>query len=172
MWIPNSASEIEGAATSGALTETAGFDAKEQLPPSHKNVSLAIDVSAMSTGGGVILYGVGEDSNKQPTVLKPIPLAGTRERIDAIVGSSLAEVPYIEVHSYPTDDDPSVGYIVVAIPASPRAPHQVTVKDELRFYGRGATGNRTLLEGEIARLYERRRVSRPSRALVERAAYR
>jgi hypothetical protein len=39
---------------------------------------------------------------------------------------------------------------------SARAPHQVTVGGNLRFYGRGAKGNRILTEGEIARLYERR----------------
>ena len=33
----------------------------------------------------------------------------------------------------------------------------MTVRDNFRFYGRGARGNRELTEGEIARLYERRR---------------
>ena len=159
MWIPNDSAEIEAAAARGDLTETAGFDAKADLPHSKKqNVTLAIDVAAMSTGGGVLLYGIGEDGNGEPTILQPIALANARERIDSIVGTSLAEVPYIEVHPYPTEDDRSLGYIAVVVPASPRAPHQVIVRDELRFYGRGATGNRKLLEGEIARLYERRRL--------------
>jgi hypothetical protein len=39
---------------------------------------------------------------------------------------------------------------------SARAPHQVTVGGNLRFYGRGAKGNRPLTEREVARLYERR----------------
>jgi hypothetical protein len=49
-----------------------------------------------------------------------------------------------------------VGYLVVRVPQSPRAPHQVVVSNIMRFYGRGATGNRILTEGEIAALYERR----------------
>jgi hypothetical protein len=72
------------------------------------------------------------------------------------VNTSITEVPYIEVKPHALPDDPTKGYIVVVVPASPRAPHQVTVKGEYRFYGRGATGNRLLNEGEIARLYARR----------------
>lgn len=46
--------------------------------------------------------------------------------------------------------------MVVAIPQSPRAPHQVTVGGDMRYYGRGATGNRILTEREVADLYARR----------------
>jgi hypothetical protein len=54
-------------------------------------------------------------------------------------------------------DDEARGYLLVLIPASPDAPHQVQVGDDRRFYGRSDTGNRRLSEEEIARLYERRR---------------
>lgn len=46
--------------------------------------------------------------------------------------------------------------MAVIVPQSARAPHQVTVGRDLRFYGRGAAGNRLLTEPEIARLYHRR----------------
>jgi hypothetical protein len=46
---------------------------------------------------------------------------------------------------------------VVVVPPSPLAPHMVTVGREYRYYGRGPTGNVPLTEGEVARLYERRR---------------
>jgi hypothetical protein len=49
-----------------------------------------------------------------------------------------------------------LGYLVVIIPASPRAPHMVTLEGENRYYGRGATGNRILNQGDVARLYQRR----------------
>jgi hypothetical protein len=45
---------------------------------------------------------------------------------------------------------------VSSVPQSSRAPHQVTVGGDLRFYGRAAKGNRILTEGEVARLYRRR----------------
>jgi hypothetical protein len=166
VWIPDSAGEIEHAARNGDLTETAGFDAKAALPPAKKNSETAADVAAMSTDGGSLLFGVAEDENRRPTVPTPIDLRGTRERIDQIVAHSIAEPPYVDFREYPTDVDPAQGYLLVIVPQSARAPHQVTVGGDLRFYGRGETGNRRLTEGEIARLYERRQ-----RWEVDRDAY-
>lgn len=154
--MPKSAAEIETAAKAGDLPETPTFDAKGDLPQPSKNADLAIDVAAMATDGGTLLYGVAEDTNKHPTIPNPIPLAGAGDRIGNIVATSIAEVPYIKVDEFRCDDDDTKGYIVVTVPPSPRAPHQVTVGGDLRFYGRGAKGNRRLTEGEVARLYERR----------------
>jgi hypothetical protein len=156
MWIPASTADIEAAAKSGDLRETAGFDGKRQLPVAAKNASLAVDVAAMSTEGGALLYGVGEDENKRLTVCDPFTLAGAAERVDQIVQTSIMEPPYIEQHPFPTEGDPSVGYLLVVVPQSARAPHQVIVGGEYRFYGRGSTGNRLLTENEIALLYQRR----------------
>lgn len=156
MWVPNDADEIERAARAGDLTETSSFDAKEHLPQAARNIDLAVDVAAMSTDGGALLYGIGEDEAGRLTIPAPIALEGAAERVDQIVSTSIAEVPYIDVRSYPFADDPSRGYLLVIVPQSARAPHQVTVRGNLRFYGRGATGNRILTEGEVARLYQRR----------------
>ncbi len=156
MWVPRSEQEILNAINSGDLIETAAFDAKMSLPAKGKSKDLAIDVSAMASDGGTLLYGLDEDENGAPTILKPFDLAGTRERVDQIVRSSISEPPVIEVFTIPTDDDPSLGYLVISVPASPRAPHMVTVGKEYRYYGRGATGNAPLSEGDVARLYERR----------------
>jgi hypothetical protein len=145
MWIPKDAEEIERAARAGDLSETPSFDAKVALPRPNKNADLATDVAAMSTDGGALLYGVGEDDHG-PTMPQPIPLAGVGDRIGQIVATSIAEVPYIDVREYPTAADPAVGYVLVIVPQSARAPHQVTVGGDLRFYGRGAKGNRRLTE--------------------------
>lgn len=158
MWIPEGADEIERLAQAGELEETPFFDAKAQLPENKKkNVDLVIDVAAMSTDGGVLLYGVGEDDTGAPRVLRPFELAGARERVDQIVTTSIAEPPTVQVRAYPRSEDPSTGYLAIIVPRSPRAPHQVAVRENFRFYGRGATGNRILTEAEVARLYERRR---------------
>ena len=154
--MPRSAAEIEAAAKAGDLPETPSFDAKADLPHPRRNADLAVDVAAMTTDGGVLLYGVAEDENNRPTLPSPIPLANTGDRVGQIVATSIAEVPYIDVREFPCQADPSKGYMVVVVPPSPRAPHQVTVGGDLRFYGRGARGNRRLTEGEVARLYERR----------------
>jgi hypothetical protein len=156
MWVPGDAREVEEAARRGDLKETPSFDGKLALPSSKRNIDVAIDVAAMSTEGGVLLYGIGEDDDERLTVLKSIVLAGVADRIGQVVSTSIAEVPYIEVSEHPTDADPSKGYVSVLVPQSARAPHQVTVSDDKRFYGRGAKGNRRLSEAEVARLYQRR----------------
>jgi Putative DNA-binding domain len=156
MWIPASENEILAAIDAGDLIETASLDAKAALPAKGKSKDLAIDVAAMANDGGTLLYGVGEDEDRRPTVAQPFKLAGARERVDQIVRTSISEPPEIQVREVPSTDDSSLGYLAVAVPPSPRAPHMVTVGKEYRYYGRGATGNVPLTEGEVARLYERR----------------
>lgn len=156
MWTPSSEDQIRAAVEAGDLTETSRFDAKEALPTGKKTRDLATDVAAMANDGGTLLYGVGEDENKALRILKPFSLAGASERVDQIVRTSIVEPPSIEVRQIPTTTDPSVGYLVVSVPASPRAPHMVVVNKDHRFYGRSAAGNIRLTEGEVARLYERR----------------
>lgn len=166
MWIPENVREIEDAARHGDLKETATFDAKAGLPEPKKNADLAVDISAMTGDGGELLYGIKEDDHRRPTIPNPIDLRGTRERIDQISQTSISEPPYLEIREYPMEADPSKGYLLVVIPQSPRAPHMVTVGGENRFYGRGATGNRVLTEGEVARLYQRRQTWEVDRELL------
>jgi hypothetical protein len=62
----------------------------------------------------------------------------------------------LRVQSLPLDGDLSKGYLLAVVPQSARAPHQVTSGGDLRYYGRGAKGNRILSEAEVAALYTRR----------------
>ena len=157
MWIPKDEQEIVSAMTNGSLEETLTFDAKREVP--LKNIDTAKDVSALAnTAGGVLLYGVDEDSDGRLTVLNPIVLENQRERIDQIVRSSVDEVPRFTISRIETQTDGSKGYLVVVVPPSERAPHMVIVKGERRFYGRGETGNYILSQTEVGRLYERRRL--------------
>jgi hypothetical protein len=77
-------------------------------------------------------------------------------------GHRSAEVPPKEAHGDTTRRLSRARNIGRSSPASLElsdatlAPHQLTVGGDGRFYGRGATGNRRLTEGEISRLYERR----------------
>lgn len=161
MWMPKTESEIIQAVQSGSVEESAIFDAKEALPT--KNQEIAKDIAAMANDGGVIIYGIGEDEHGRVSRLSPISLDGQAERVDAIVRSSIAEPPIIYISSIPTVENPAVGYLVIHIPPSERAPHMVVVKGENRFYGRTATGNIPLSEGEVARLYARRQQSEVNR---------
>jgi hypothetical protein len=156
MWVPRSAAEVEEAAGRGDLEETHTFDAKARLPVAKKNHDLAVDVCAMTVDGGSLLYGLGEDKNKRLTVLSPIELAGSPERVAQIVDTSISEPPFVRVEALPTDADSAVGYLLVVVRQSARAPHQVISAGDLRYYGRGAKGNRVLSEREVADLYARR----------------
>ena len=91
MWIPESAKELERLAGEGRLDETGILDFKREIGSDSK--SIAVDVAAMANDGGVIVYGVGEDKDKRPTILCPFALAGQKERIDAIVRSCISEPP-------------------------------------------------------------------------------
>jgi hypothetical protein len=169
VWVPTSASEVEEAAARGDLEETHTFDAKAALPSAKKNADLAVDVDAMTVDGGSILYGLGEDKDGRLTVLKPIELNGARERVDQIVQTSIAEPPFIRVHALPTEADPTIGYLLVVVPQSARAPHQVISNKDMRYYGRGPTGNRILSEGEVAALYARRKTWEADRSELLKA---
>jgi hypothetical protein len=156
MWIPKTEDEIIRAVSSGSLEESTTFDAKESLP--DKNVEIAKDIAAMCNDGGVIIYGIGEDENKRLTRLTPVPIKGQAERIASIIQSAISEPPKVFINEpIPFSKNPSLGFIVVEIPPSERAPHMVVVKGEYRYYGRGAKGNVPLSEGDVARLYERRK---------------
>src|SRR6266540_5238727 len=157
MWIPKTEDEIVQAITLGSLVESPTFDAKREIPASGKSKDLAKDVAAMATDGGTLLYGIAEDVTGRPTVPAPFPLVGVAERVASIVRSGISEPPEIFVLTIPTAADSTVGYLVVSVPPSPRAPHMVTIDKDFRYYGRGANGNVILTEGEIARLYERRK---------------
>jgi hypothetical protein len=82
IWKPVNIDSFEAAVIEGALEERHDFDAKRELPRSGKE--LAKDIAAMSTDGGALVCGVGEDENGQPRVLAPFELAGAAERIDQV----------------------------------------------------------------------------------------
>jgi hypothetical protein len=154
MWKPTNIEEFEAAVVEGGLEERHDFDAKRQLPGNGKE--LAKDIAAMTTDGGALVYGVGKDEDERPRVLAAFDLAGARERIDQVAQNSIFPSPRVEFAPLRLPNDESRGYLVVLVPASALAPHQVSVGNDRRYYGRCETGNRLLTEAEIARLYDRR----------------
>lgn len=155
MWVPESARDIEARVSDRSLDENAYFDAKREL--GSKNKDLAKDVAATANNGGVLIYGIDEDEHKRPTKLAPVILHGQRERVDAVVRMSIAPPPDIQIHEHPLEADPGRGYLVLVVPASPNAPHMVTAEKDNRYYQRLETQSVPMTEGEVARLYERRR---------------
>ena len=157
VWIPRSADALVQAIAEGTVAhEAAAYEYKRELPSPRDNKSIAVDVAAMATAGGIIIYGVAEDKKAATLSAEPIALAGAKDRISDVVSSQVSEPPYFEVNLLPLATDSSMGYVVVDVPASPRAPHMVEVKGEYRFYGRMPGGNFMLTESQVAHLYERR----------------
>lgn len=157
MWVPRDVDELRARLEAGTLEETTIFDGKRELPTN--NASTAVDLCAMTVQGGVIVYGIDEDpTGTRMTEATPVPLSGARERLDQIAQTAIAEPPQLSVTTLEEPDRPGEGYVIAAIPPSPRAPHQIVAKGkyEGRFYGRGATGNRILSEAEVAALVARR----------------
>jgi hypothetical protein len=170
MWLPDTADEVLTRLAAGDLEETATFEGKQGAP---KNPDLAVDVAAMTVNGGVLLFGVGENAEgTRLTQAGPIDLAGQRERVQQMVATGISEPPAVDIRGLPMADDPSKGFLAVIVPASPQAPHQITLsgKYEGRFYTRDATGNRILGQTEIEQLYARRaRWNRDSETTVREA---
>jgi hypothetical protein len=157
VWSPSSANELIAAIDDRKLPhESAAFEVKKQLPDRNKNSDIAADVAAMATDGGVIVYGVLEDKEKVTFTATPISLAGVKDRISDIVTSHVREEVPFDVRLLELDDDPTIGFVVIDVPASIRAPHMVESKGEYRFYGRVPGGNQLLSEAQVARLYQRR----------------
>lgn len=151
MWVPKSVEELESAVASGSRDETHNLEFKRE-PPNNK--SIAREVAGLAVDGGVFIIGVGEDEAGRPTILAPFELVGWRDRVQQIVRTSIEEPPFVDVIELWKDD--TTGYLVIAVPASPRAPHQVTVGRDNRFYGRSGTLTVPLEEGDVARIYQRR----------------
>jgi hypothetical protein len=130
MWRPSTVSELQAQLASGDLEETQSFDGKREL--GTDNARIAVDLCAMTVAGGVIIYGIGENASRtRLSVAAPIPLAGTRERISQIAQTSIAEPPQLEITTLEEPGRPGEGYLIVSVPPSPRAPHQISVKGKV-----------------------------------------
>lgn len=157
MWRPTDVADLHARLSAGGLEESQTFDGKREL--GSKNLNIAVDLCAMTVAGGVIVYGLDENSSgTRLTKASLIPLRGVRERLSQIAQTSIAEPPQLEIVSLEEPGQSGMGYVVVTVLPSTRAPHQIVVKGGSygRFYGRDATGNRILTESEIAALYARR----------------
>lgn len=132
----------------GLLDESHVMDLKRELSSGKSaNDELARDLASFAVDGGQLVLGVDEKSG-----LYPIPLAGLAERVEQ-VGRSLVDEPLqLEFQTIPTATDPANGYLIVVVPASPRAPHMVRG----RYWGRGDKTKHQLGDAEVERLMARR----------------
>ncbi len=145
-WLPTSEDELRDALSQEILTERHTLDFKRELPSgSGANRELARDLAQFAIDGGVLIIGV--DDNAQPT---PVDLDGLRERIDRVACDLIDEPLHVRIDTIPTAADPAKGYLLVTVPPSPTAPHQV----DGRYYGRGDTTKHVLPDAEVQRLHQ------------------
>lgn len=117
---------------------------------------LAKDVAALAVDGGTLVIGVDEDkSTGRATALSPVELAGQVERIRQVCTARIDPPLGMTVTDLPNPDDRSTGLILIDVPPSPFAPHQV----DGRYLGRADRGVRVLTDAEVFRLYRLREVS-------------
>ena len=125
--------------------------AKEAKDRKHRDI--AVDMASMAVYGGYIVYGVEEDKRKGTFSPYPQVLAlGLREKIDNLARDLITPALYVEITPVPDPDNPDHGFIVVEVPASPDAPHQV----EFVYRGRSDTGNVQLTDDQVQRLMQQR----------------
>jgi hypothetical protein len=149
-WPPSSEAQLALAARNGLLTESHTLDLKRELSRSDSaNRDIAKDIAAFSLDGGAIIIGVDEETS--PPSLYPVPLDGLAERIEQIAASRVDEAAMITTTAIDSATEPGKGYLVVHVPASPRAPLMADGK----YYGRGDKRNRVLPHIEVLRLHER-----------------
>lgn len=153
LWIPRTEDELRQAAIDGLLEESHVLDIKRELSSGESaNKGTAKDIAAFALDGGVIIFGVDEGDGTAPPHLHPIDLAGLPERIGNIATSRVRESVLIRTHVIEATHNAGMGYLVVHVPKSPRAPHMA----DGRYYGRGDKGNRILDDAEVSRLHEQR----------------
>jgi hypothetical protein len=135
------------------LEETARLEFKRQLPEPGKNDDLAKDLAAMAnTEGGVIVYGIDEDEMGRAKELRPLALSGAGERVTLVAQNCLDEPLTLgSVHSIASEDGGTLGFLVVEVPRSDRAPHF----HQGSAWGRTAKGNAPLTRRRVGELFAR-----------------
>lgn len=123
----------------------------------------AADLAAFSLNGGTIVFGVDEPTDGV-FELSPEPVEGWREWVSQIGANGVQ--PSVTVETRVLLHDDNSGYLVINVPASPRAPHMA----RQRYYGRSDTTNRVLRDAEVRELWQRNLVQTDrARSLLDEA---
>jgi Putative DNA-binding domain len=167
------ADQVRGLVTSGAQ-EAFDLDLKAATygRSDREKRDLAGDVAALAnTAGGVIVLGVEEDDQARATAAPGVEVTDAEVgRILQVVAALVSPMPVFDVLPVldetldePASDGPDDaagpsprGFIVIAVPRSPYAPHAVLVNQSLRYPKRNGTTTRYLSEPEVAAAYRDR----------------
>lgn len=156
-WSPSTEEDIRRAAEDGVLEESHWWDAKREVSSGRSaNKRLAADLAAFAVDGGSLLIGLAEDKETGTFSLAPQPTAGMAERIGSIAATAVDPPLDVVVTAIPAatpaEDGSARGYLLVEVPPSPRAPHQV----DGVYWGRGDKQNIRLSDADVQRHIARR----------------
>jgi hypothetical protein len=138
--------------------------------------ALAGDVAALAnTAGGVIVVGVREDEQARATAAPGVEVTDAEvTRIRQVVASLVAPLPVFDVVTVadspgdadsaaepvdaaePADPQMRRGYLLIAVPRRPTAPHAVLINAGLLYPRRNGATTRYLSEPEVAAAYGER----------------
>lgn len=146
-WSPRNEAELVQAVESRLLDETHHLEFKSGIGTTGAaNKELARDIAQFAIDGGVLIIGVAEqDGQLRPN---PVATAGLPERIEQIALTAIDPPLYVTTEVIPSEHD-GLGYIIVRVPASPRAPHMV----EYVYFGRGDKTKIRLSDADVTRLH-------------------
>ncbi|NVN00042.1 helix-turn-helix domain-containing protein [Arthrobacter sp. SDTb3-6] len=152
-------------AVTAEVGEDAGLDWKRDLPQRGKVHETTKDIAAMAnSGGGVIVYGVAEDSAGRAESISPVSvIEADRLMILSAAAAAQPMVPGLKLYPLSSSEESEVGVVVAIVPGSPNAPHLVGQK---HLYGAPVRNGPTTIwldERSIERAYAERFSLRSSR---------
>jgi hypothetical protein len=120
--------------------------------------NLATDVAALAnTAGGLLILGIDEDRQARATAVRDVAISDDEmRRMLQIIGSFIVPLPIFDIIPVLKPGESGHGFLAVAIPRSPLAPHAVIVNQSLRYPRRNGTTTRYLSEPEVATAYRER----------------
>jgi hypothetical protein len=146
--------DLVAAADTGVLQETQWVECKTDVPTGRNaNVELARDLASLSVEGGLLVVGAIDKIEDSTGLVGVSDVDGLRDRIAQVAANSIK--PPLNIVMDVVDDagQPSKrSCILVTVHSSASAPHMV---DE-RYWGRSATGKRSLSDIEVRRLLSER----------------
>lgn len=154
-WTPLSEADIQAALDEDLIGESHYLDLKEVPSNKGQNKESARDMASFAIDGGTLIVGIAEDKDNRVFTLAPQPLKGLAEKMEQIARSIPDPPLNVVTQEIESSTDPTTGYLIIHIPASPAAPHMV----EGRYFGRGDKTKIVLSDPEVVRLHERRRIA-------------
>lgn len=151
-WTPGSLAAVRAAIEDGTLTERHWIDVKREVGAGDgARKETARDLASFANHGGALLVGVEEDKATGQLSVAEQDLAGLGERVEQIARSRVDPPLYLVTTPLP-GADPARGVLLVEIPPSGAALHQV----DGRYWDRGDKTKHLMSDSRVAQLHELR----------------